>query len=109
MWFHILNCELTPFSSLYANLLFPVLFELQHVYLQKPQCKEVERGAVRWLLQNVFGLSLVPIVQKEVAITPEIQALLDKREQARKAKDWKTADMLREQLRRFGIEVQDKK
>ena len=84
---------------------FGVLFE----HADELATQEVERGAVRWLLQNVFGLALVPIVQKEVAITPEIQTLLDKREQARKAKDWKTADMLREQLRQFGVEVQDKK
>jgi cysteinyl-tRNA synthetase len=37
----------------------------------------------------------------------DINALLQKREQARKAKDWKTADALRARLNKMGIVVED--
>ena len=38
-----------------------------------------------------------------------IQALIQEREAARKAKDWKTADRIRDELRARGIEVIDTK
>jgi cysteinyl-tRNA synthetase len=44
---------------------------------------------------------------REAAISPEIDALIQRREKARKAKDWKTADQIREQLKKMGIIIQD--
>jgi len=44
-----------------------------------------------------------------VAITPEIQALIDARIVAREAKDWAKADELRDKLIELGVDVQDKK
>ncbi len=64
---------------------------------------------VKSFLQNVLGLSLEPLPEKVVPITPEIQELIDKRNEARKAKDWATADKLRDQLIDLGVEIQDKK
>ena len=57
----------------------------------------------------MFGLTFVPLPEKEVEITPEIEELIKQREQARAAKDWKKADELRATLRNLGYEVQDKK
>ena len=37
----------------------------------------------------------------------EAQELIAKREEARKAKDWKTADALRQQLKAMGIVIED--
>jgi len=68
-----------------------------------------ERAAVKFFLRNLFGLTLEAISEKESEITPEIQILLDKREAARRAKDWKTADFLRDQLHAIGYETKDKK
>lgn len=64
---------------------------------------------VKNFIQQVLGLTLTPLPEKEVAITPEIEQLIKQREQARSEKDWKKADELREQLRNLGYEVQDKK
>ena len=47
--------------------------------------------------------------EKEVAITPEIQKMLDDREKARVEKNWKLADELRDKLKALGVEVRDKK
>ncbi len=43
------------------------------------------------------------------AIPPEIQALLDARELARKSKDWAGSDRLRDELAALGWEVKDTK
>jgi cysteinyl-tRNA synthetase len=82
-----------------------ILFE--HVELLKTD--EHERSAVKYFLRNIFGLTLEVVPEKEVSITPEIQQLIDEREAARKAKDWKTADKLRDRLRELGYDIQDKK
>jgi len=44
---------------------------------------------------------------KEEALPPEAAELIKKREEARKAKDWKDADELRQQLKAMGIVVED--
>jgi cysteinyl-tRNA synthetase len=70
---------------------------------------ESERACVKALLQQVLGVTLVPLAEKSVEITPEIQALLDAREQARVDKNWARADELRTQLTAMGVDLKDKK
>jgi cysteinyl-tRNA synthetase len=65
--------------------------------------------AVKLFLQNVLGLSLTPLPEKVIEITPEAQALIDQREKARQEKNWTLADALRDQLYKMGIEVKDEK
>jgi cysteinyl-tRNA synthetase len=69
----------------------------------------VQACAVRTFLQQVIGLSLEILAEEEVEMTPEIQQLIDEREAARVAKDWKRADQLRDRLKELGVETQDKK
>jgi cysteinyl-tRNA synthetase len=69
----------------------------------------IQRSMVKGLLKNIFGMSLMPLPEKEITITPEIAVLLDEREKARVQKDWARADALRDTLRTLGFEVQDKK
>jgi len=65
--------------------------------------------AIKNFLQSVLGLTLAPIKEKEVAITLQIQKLIDERKKARDQKDWQRADKIRDKLRELGIETQDKK
>jgi cysteinyl-tRNA synthetase len=44
---------------------------------------------------------------KEETLPPEAAELIKKREEARKAKDWKTADAVRAQLKAMGIAIED--
>jgi cysteinyl-tRNA synthetase len=44
---------------------------------------------------------------KEEELEPEIEALIEKREEARREKDWALADQIREQLSVHGILVID--
>ena len=51
-------------------------------------------------------LGVLPKPQEET-IAPEVDVLIKKREEARKAKDWKTADAVRQQLKTMGIIIED--
>ncbi len=52
-------------------------------------------------------LGVVGEIKKEENLPKEIQELIAKREEARKAKDWKTADEVRQQLKAIGVIVED--
>ena len=45
--------------------------------------------------------------KKEIKITDEIQVLLDLRAKARKNKDWKQSDELRDKFSHFNLRVED--
>jgi cysteinyl-tRNA synthetase len=55
---------------------------------------------------KVFALDLARGIQME-KLPPEAEELIKRREEARKAKDWETADKIREQLRAMGIIIED--
>ena len=85
--------------------MFGIVFEhLPHLANNKTLAQAMYR-----IIRGILGLALVPLPEKQIAITPEMQVLLDEREQARKDKNWKRADELRDQLKQLGFEVQDKK
>lgn len=67
------------------------------------------KAAVKGFLVNLLGLSLVPLAEQIVEITPAIQELIDAREAARKERDWKRADLLRDRLKELGYEARDRK
>lgn len=82
-----------------------VLFE----HLDSLQKNHQSLCEVKTFLQEVLGLTLVPLPEKKVEITPEIQEMLDAREKARHEKNWKLADELRDKLIELGVELADKK
>lgn len=85
--------------------MFGVLFESLSDLQKNPQ----ELCLVKAFLQQILGLTLQPLPEKEQVLTPEMEQLIEKREDARKAKNWAQADALRDQLKELGYEVQDKK
>ena len=56
-------------------------------------------------IDEVFGLKLLE--KEKIKITKEIQKIIEEREKARKSKDWKKADELREALKNKGYYVND--
>jgi cysteinyl-tRNA synthetase len=52
-------------------------------------------------------LGVIGKVEAEVALPKEAEVLIRKREEARKSKDWKTADAIRQQLKAMGIVIED--
>jgi cysteinyl-tRNA synthetase len=55
---------------------------------------------------DVLGLASL-LTDPSAPASPEAQALLEAREQARADRDWGLADRLRDQLRELGWEVRD--
>ncbi|MDR3550823.1 MAG: class I tRNA ligase family protein, partial [Candidatus Babeliales bacterium] len=82
-----------------------VLFE----NLTALQTNQEEAVLVKAFLQNILGLTLQPLPEKEIEITPEIEQLIKYRDAARAAKNWAQADAIRDQLKALGFEAQDKK
>ena len=56
---------------------------------------------------KIFGLKLKDVTEKIIKLPKEIADLIKKRNEARKKKDWKAADKIREQLRKKGIVLED--
>jgi cysteinyl-tRNA synthetase len=50
---------------------------------------------------------VIGIVEVEEALSDDVDALVVKREEARKAKNWKEADAIRAQLKAMGIVLED--
>lgn len=91
-------------DDLNAAGLIGVLFES----LAGLENNKYEFASVKAYLQKVIGLTLVPLPEKKMEITPEIQKLIDEREVARKSKDYKKADEIRDKLKAIGFELHDK-
>ena len=82
-----------------------IIFEHLTTIKQNP----ILLGFIQTLMTHVLGLTLEPLTEKAVPMTPEIQNLIAQREQARAEKNWAQADKLRDQLKQLGYDVQDKK
>ena len=60
------------------------------------------------LIKELGGvLGILRKVKEDDAIDPEIQELIDRRQQARKEKNWKLADEIRDKLKGMGIILED--
>jgi cysteinyl-tRNA synthetase len=71
--------------------------------LSKEEAERVQSLMIRF--DRVLGV--VGQVGKEEKLPAEAEELIRRREEARRAKDWKTADEIREQLRAMGIKIED--
>jgi cysteinyl-tRNA synthetase len=60
-------------------------------------------------LMNEFDKVLGVLGEKEEKLSPEVKKLIDEREKARKEKDFKKADKLRNELKEKGIVLEDTK
>ena len=56
-------------------------------------------------IDEVFALNL--LIKEKISIPKNIQELVDKREQARKSKNWKLADELRDKINKHGYVIND--
>ena len=58
-------------------------------------------------MDKILGLKLDEYLGKKIEIPEEVQKLVNKREQARKAGDFKASDKLRHQITKLGFEIED--
>lgn len=93
---------------------FAALFELVRHANAWVQCGDVQPGQAEAVLgvfrrmDSVLGVIFFGKAGKE-AVPPEIQSLLDKRAEARKAKNWAESDRLRDEIAAAGWLVKDSK
>ncbi len=66
-----------------------------------------EKLAVLYYFDQVLGLGMETWAEVQLAVPPEVQALVAQREEARKKKDWAEADRLRKSIGELGYAVTD--
>lgn len=88
-----------------TSALFGVLFES----IDQLSVDLSAQSEVKYFLQQVMGLTLAPILEKQFVMTQEIAQLLKLRNEARAAKNWTLSDQLRDQLVMLGYAVHDTK
>ncbi|MCB9493319.1 MAG: cysteine--tRNA ligase [Epsilonproteobacteria bacterium] len=99
----------TMLQALCNNLNTPKLLGLVFENLATIKTSLELANFIYTMLSGILGLTLQPFKEQTLDITPEIQALLDERTQAREQKDWARADAIRDQLTAMGYQAQDKK
>jgi cysteinyl-tRNA synthetase len=67
----------------------------------------VEKLAAAYRMDGILGLGLAETKEEEISLDDETKALVERRETARRQRDFKTADEIRALLLAKGIEVQD--
>ena len=96
-------------NNLYDDLNTPGLLGVLFEHISDIAQNKNELGAVKNILNNILGLTLQPLPVRTVELTPEIQALIDERNKARREKNWKRSDELRDQLKEMGVDLHDEK
>jgi len=93
--------------SIALAALFDFVREVNNLLDANAVSKEeaAEVGGLLMQLDNVLGV--IGKVEVEEALPQDIDALVQKREAARKAKNWKEADAIRAQLKEMGIAIED--
>jgi len=69
--------------------------------------REEAKEAYDMMLKFDKVLGVIGEIKKEEKLPREAEELILKREEARRAKDWKTADEIRQRLRTMGILIED--
>ena len=93
--------------SVALGALFDFVREV-NVLLDAGMVSRSEADEAYALIKGLDGvLGVVGDVEREEALSKEEEELIEKREEARKAKDWATADALRVRLREMGVVVED--
>ncbi len=76
-----------------------------HDLLNDPDVAPADKYASALKYDRVFGLGLGSL--KEARIPPEVRELAEQREAARKGKNWKLSDELRERIAKKGFAIED--
>jgi cysteinyl-tRNA synthetase len=87
--------------------LFDFVRDLNNLLDANAVTKQEAERAIVFLTGVDRVLGVVGNVKKEERLPKEAMSLIAKREEARKDKDWKTADALRQQLKTMGIIIED--
>jgi len=93
--------------SIALAVLFEFVREINNLLDEGLVNMEEAEQVSKCLMQFNSVLGVIDKVENEEPLSGDIEVLVQKREAARKAKDWKEADFIRDQLRALGIVVED--
>jgi len=103
-----INAMLDDFNTAAALgelfLLIVYVYKNGNTILKDPGCAEYVKDIVSELL-SIFGVS----ISVSTKVSDDIQAMIDEREAARKAKDFEKSDKIRDRLKAKGIVLKDTK
>jgi len=66
-----------------------------------------EKSAALIEMDKILSLGLTELIGKKVEVPEEVKKLIEARENARKAKDFKKSDELRKEIKKLGYEIED--
>jgi len=95
-------------DALFNDLNTPQALAVVWKVLSDSTLNNAEKLALIYEFDTVLGLKLADYQEEIIEITPELQALLDARQEARAAKDWAAADAVRDKIQALGFKVLDK-
>jgi len=87
--------------------LFEFIREVNKLIDENKLSKQEARMVRELMLKFDKVLGVIGEEEKEEGLPKEIMELIRKREEARKRKEWETADQIREKLREMGIIIED--
>jgi cysteinyl-tRNA synthetase len=87
--------------------LFDFIRELNNLIDGNKLSKEEAQKVFKLMAKFDKVLGVIGEIKREEELPQDVAELIRKREDARKAKDWKIADQIRQQLRTMGIIVED--
>lgn len=96
------------FSRIMDNdLNFPRALSFLWEILRDNRLRDSEKYELALDFDNVFGLELGK--EEKIKIPEEIKKIAEERKKARKEKNWKKADELREKIKKKGYQINDTK
>lgn len=87
--------------------LFDFVREVNKLIDENMLSKEEAKKVYNLIMGFDRVLGVIGEVRKEEKLSKEAEELIRRREEARKAKDWQTADRIREQLKAMGVILED--
>ncbi|MCL2793547.1 MAG: class I tRNA ligase family protein, partial [Spirochaetaceae bacterium] len=96
-------------DTLEDDLNCPKALAVLWTMLKDPKISPIEKVFLAVEFDKILGISLWKEINKEsnITINDEVSNLIKEREQARKNRDFKQADVLRDKLKELGIEIKD--
>lgn len=92
-------------KSINDDLNIPKVLALTHNIIKDRRLNDAEKYKLIISFDKILGFNLDKI--KEEGIPKEIKKLAEEREEARKKKDWKKSDFLRDRIKKEGYTIED--
>lgn len=93
--------------SVFDDLNFPEALAVVFSVLKEPALSNEQKKTLLLSFEETLGLGLFQSAQAKTTIPPEVVALAQAREEARKQKNWAESDRIRLELQKHGYKVLD--